>query len=214
MDEQRDAAQCAALRAVDEEEVPRWARAITDAPLTSLHDCLPAMRDEARARMPSASLPELPPFLYRGESGLYPETRSSLARLARDPVMSSRGLEQIMEITEAARAFLVQNWRFSELEASGFLQHYGLPTDWLDLTDDLSVAASFAGSLRVGQLGAMASLPTDRLVALGDCSTCRAVRSLCGRGVSMAGSSAAPHTGILNSHRQSTGSAYAGAFFA
>jgi hypothetical protein len=167
MDEQRDAAQRAALRAV-EEEVPRWARAITDAPLTSLHDCLPAMRDEARKRMPSASLPKLPPFLYRGESGLYPETRSSLARLARDPVMSSRGFEQIMEITEAARAFLVQNWRFSELEASGFLQHYGLPTDWLDLTDDLSVAASFAGSLRVGQLGAMASLPTDRLVALGD----------------------------------------------
>jgi FRG domain len=168
VDAERDAARRDALQPVDPEKVPPWARTITSEPVTSLHDCLLALREAGRERTGSgASDSNVPLFLYRGESGLYPETKSSLARLARDPAMSSRGFEQIMEVTEAARAFLVQQWRFAELEASGFLQHYGLPTDWLDLTDDVAVAASFAGSLRVGQLGAMAALPSDRLVAHG-----------------------------------------------
>jgi hypothetical protein len=173
VDDERDAARRVALQPVDPEEVPAWAHEIADQSVMSLHDCLSAMRDEpqpdAVARPVWSGEPQsLPAFMYRGESGLYRETRSSLARLARDPTMSARAFQEIMKITEAARLFLIENWRFTPLEASGFLQHYGLPTDWLDLTDDLAVAASFAGSLRVGQLGAMASLPTRRLAARGE----------------------------------------------
>lgn len=147
------------------DEVPAWAEAIGGPVHRSLNECLETMDEQAGRALSDRQA--RPPVLYRGESGLWVETRSSLARLAEDQELSVDGFRQIMEITESARTFLVLNWGFSEPEASGFLQHYGLPTDWLDLTDDLSVAASFASSLRVGQLGAMALLPTSRLEECG-----------------------------------------------
>jgi hypothetical protein len=163
-------------RSVKPEAVPDWAKALSDRTPASLHDCVEEMRVEAES-VGAQSFPlearhgagrPVPPFLYRGESGLYRESRSSLARLVHDSNISEKAFEQIVMVTETARSALMSQWRFDALEASAFLQHYGLPTDWLDLTDDLRVAASFASSLHVGQLGAIASLRTSLLLERGE----------------------------------------------
>ncbi len=101
-----------------------------------------------------------PDFVFRGESGAYKRTLSSMARLT--------GSDRAMEDVARIRARLVTDFRekcgLEPKEAIGFLQHYGYPTDYIDVTSDVSVAASFASSLRAGDEGAICILPTKPLV--------------------------------------------------
>jgi hypothetical protein len=104
-----------------------------------------------------------PQFLFRGESSAYPRTTSSLARLRTSVSMPLRGLEDIIRVTVGVRLALEEQLELPRLLAEGFLQHYGYPTELLDVTADLDIAASFASDLRVGDTGAVCVLQTELL---------------------------------------------------
>jgi hypothetical protein len=52
-------------------------------------------------------------------------------------------------------------------QSLGYLQHYGYPTDYIDFSADIFVAASFASQMPVGEAGALCIVPTSRLLAHG-----------------------------------------------
>lgn len=83
----------------------------------------------------------VPKYLYRGESGIFPSTLPSRARVSE--LFSSNELELIDELTSMASWV----WRLREGDAFrsvGWPQHYGFPTEALDLTSDPAVALHFA----------------------------------------------------------------------
>jgi hypothetical protein len=112
---------------------------------------------------PDASSYPVPDYVFRGESGVYKQTFSSLARLN----ASDRAKEDVTHILARLVGAFREKWGLGPQEAVGFLQHYGYPTDYIDVTSDVSVAASFASSLRIGDEGAICVLPTKQLVERG-----------------------------------------------
>ena len=76
-------------------------------------------------------------------------------------------LEDILRITIQARRGLEEKWKVASLLAEGLLQHYGMPTEYLDVTSDLNVAVSFATDLRVGEFGALCVAEHSELAAHG-----------------------------------------------
>jgi len=104
-----------------------------------------------------------PRFLFRGESSAYATTTSSLSRLRTSLSIPLSGLEDILRVTMGVRLALEEQLRMPRLLAEGFLQHYGYPTDFLDVTADVGVAASFASDLSVGDIGAVCVLQTELL---------------------------------------------------
>lgn len=104
-----------------------------------------------------------PRLLFRGESSFYPTTTSSLARLRTWASIPLRGIEDILRLTIGVRLAFEEELEMPRLLAEGFLQHYGYPTDFLDVTADLAVAASFASELGVGDSGVICVLPTELL---------------------------------------------------
>lgn len=78
--------------------------------------------------------------LFRGQSGLWPVV-SNLNRL--------NGSERDEAIKKAfvVQHFLNQNSMLSQDETIAALQHYGIPTNFVDFTTDPNVAAYFTTSL-------------------------------------------------------------------
>jgi hypothetical protein len=120
---------------------------------------LPYGRSILNPRSGSGSYP-VPDYVFRGESGVYKHTFTSMARLS----ASDRAMEDVAHIRAHVVTAFGEKFGLEPKEAVGFLQHYGYPTDYLDVTSDVSVAASFASSLRVGDEGAICILPTKPLV--------------------------------------------------
>jgi hypothetical protein len=117
---------------------------------------------------------ELPKYLFRGESGLYLQSRSSLDRLLTDTSLKIDTVEEILRVTLCVQRALETKWKLPSMLVQGFLQHYQLPTRYLDVTTDLDVAISFASDLPVGGLGAIAVLSTERLPRFGQLIDLRA----------------------------------------
>jgi FRG domain len=106
---------------------------------------------------------ELPAYLFRGESGAYPESRSSADRLVTNIKLSSFTIEEILRVTFRVKDAFEKKWKLPSMLAEGFLQHYQLPTRYIDVTTDLAVALAFASDLPVGGMGAICALPADKL---------------------------------------------------
>jgi hypothetical protein len=124
-----------------------------------------AARDVARdfADEPASLTWEAPRFLFRGESGLFPHTPTSLARVRSDLSLSVETIEAILAVSIRVRDQLSEQFELSLRLAAGLLQHYGLATPFLDVSPDLDVAVQFATSLAVGDWGALAVLPVESL---------------------------------------------------
>ncbi len=125
---------------------------------------LPYGRDLLSALSPTSPMPA---FLYRGESGVYPKTQTSMAR-AVSSSLPRAAIVDLKRVSERITRTLQRKFNLAADQALGFLQHYGFPTEFLDATSDPQVAASFACSLRVGEAGALCIIPTRQLVEQGE----------------------------------------------
>jgi FRG domain len=91
-----------------------------------------------------------PRYLYRGESRCFDSTCSSIDRVRAGS--DSDIAAEIEEIVEWVKAFTAHELELEEVGAHALLQHYGLPTELIDFTSDLGVAATFANDgLRDGE---------------------------------------------------------------
>jgi hypothetical protein len=107
---------------------------------------------------------EVPRYVYRGESGVFAKTLSSLDRVIADPRIPAPALQDILSTTLALRRDLQASWGLPPLLAEGFLQHYGMPTHDFDVSQSIDVACSFGSDLGVGEMGALCAMPTEPLV--------------------------------------------------
>ena len=90
-----------------------------------------------------------PAYLFRGEPGLFPQTQSSEERLVCLAEEGKLGLERnavnlLRSVSAQAQTGMLDQLGMSALTAVGFAQHYGLPTEFVDFTQSLDVAAHFA----------------------------------------------------------------------
>jgi hypothetical protein len=106
---------------------------------------------------------KLPRYYFRGEPGNYESTVSSLDRLRMRIDLPLRAIEDILRCKIRIQAKLVQQWNMSPMLAEGFLQHYGMPTNYIDVTHDLDVAVSFASDMKIGDVGRLCMIPLDSL---------------------------------------------------
>jgi hypothetical protein len=104
---------------------------------------------------------EVPQYLFRGESGAFPTTLPSIDRLARDFDFPARALEDILRVRLEVGRSLMEKAALPAMLAKGYAQHYGLPTELLDVTCDLRVAEAFACDLQVGEIGVIGVFPMD-----------------------------------------------------
>jgi hypothetical protein len=119
---------------------------------------------------PQAKSDSIPAYLFRGESGIFESAYSSRARLSasvRALDLDARALQDVDRISDRLVVALGEKCGLTPPQALAYLQHYGYPTDYIDVTSDVSVAASFASKLRVGDAGAVCIVPTERLLARG-----------------------------------------------
>ena len=108
---------------------------------------------------------EVPQYLFRGESGDYSTTLPSIDRLLLNFQFPVRALEDVLRARLTARQWLMEKGRVHPFATEGYCQHYGLPTEFVDVTFDLRVAASFASDLDPGAVGVLGIFPTDVLLA-------------------------------------------------
>lgn len=89
---------------------------------------------------------------YRGENQLFPESLPSLQRsLKRYKTVKEKELYRMvadMRIAEFSMLLQkfqhVKEWRYSDILYEPLAQHYGLETNWLDITTDFNIALFFA----------------------------------------------------------------------
>ena len=140
-------------------------------PLPSLSKVVAALRAISAEELPQpfgtdvlnaqSSRRSLPAFVFRGESAAYPKTCSSMARLRTGGSLSPDALADIDRFSEVLVHTFGEKWGLTRAQSLGFLQHYGYPTEFIDVTFDVSVAASFASWMRVGDEGALCLVPTQ-----------------------------------------------------
>lgn len=105
---------------------------------------------------------EAPKFLFRGEPDIYPQTIASGFRLEQDRTLVEEDRAEIGLLIQALAEWLSgpeSNFEMRRHEAFGLLQHLGLPTNYIDFSDDIEVALSFAvgckASGRVAKVGVL-----------------------------------------------------------
>lgn len=89
---------------------------------------------------------DIPRFLFRGERTYFRESESSIARMKRTTEPRLGGA--IEAITLCAARELGNLLKLGDMAAAGFCQHYGLPTELLDFTSNLTIACGFAAETR------------------------------------------------------------------
>ena len=143
---------------------------IIKAEFPSLHACI----DYIKANYPTDSITlnakeidgaaeftsTVPRFLFRGESCDLPSTVSSMQRLKHCSSWPPKVHIEIERISCEIDQQLQDFWHIGSMLSAGFCQHYGLPTELIDITAKLEVAAFFASDGTVGQKGRMAVFPS------------------------------------------------------
>jgi len=86
----------------------------------------------------------VPRFLFRGEERFFPETKSSIGRLAEHHQDCVR-FAQIIYMSIHHEFMFLDGYRIGGAkEATALLQHYGMPTPQIDLSGNFDVAIYFA----------------------------------------------------------------------
>lgn len=94
-----------------------------------------------------------PKYLFRGESGTWVSSLSSMQRIRDgiDPLTSkmcpkeaAKAFEEIKELALLAGQYVKEATRWDQMTAAGFLQHYEMPSEFLDFTASLQTALGFA----------------------------------------------------------------------
>ena len=104
---------------------------------------------------------EAPAYLYRGESYSYPTTPSFMRRMKTNPALPTDVKDVIEEVARRVDEGMQDMLELEPMLSAGFLQHYGIPTELLDVTDSLDVAAYFASGKEVGKKGLICVFPLD-----------------------------------------------------
>lgn len=106
---------------------------------------------------------DVPAYLYRGESYPYPTTTPSGYRLNKDRSLPKVVRDSVQDIIRRLDLEL-QDWmHFNPMYSAGFLQHYGAPTQFLDVTSSLDVAAYFASGGKIGGIGLICVFPVEHV---------------------------------------------------
>lgn len=106
---------------------------------------------------------EMPAYLFRGESTQYTSTTATIQRVPSDSALTERGRELVAKLASLIECDLREFLGLSQIDSAGFAQHYGLPTELLDLTSDTQVAGYFASTGKLGGKGYVAVFPTCKL---------------------------------------------------
>lgn len=131
----------------------------------TLTECVDVLRDT----FPASTTTDRPRFLFRGESCLYPTTHASGHRMLRDDKLGPEARCVIRDVTcataDMCSRYLAEHAdrvhgagppAYSEELAMAYVQHYGLPTNCIDFTASLDVAAAFGSDGRDEGFGAIA----------------------------------------------------------
>jgi hypothetical protein len=102
---------------------------------------------------------DVPAFLYRGENSAYPSTVSSMQRLKNDQSVSIGVREEIEQGAIALDQEMQKFMALNQMLSTGFVQHYGGPSELLDFTSRIDVAGFFASRGVVGQTGLFCVVP-------------------------------------------------------
>lgn len=116
-----------------------------------------------------------PKYLFRGENDFYPETKSNYDRVRG---FAQSDYESLYSYLLDLSVYLARNYfniydpsdpRYKPtiIELGGFLQHYGFPLHWLDLTQNLNVAAFFAVYKNQSTRGRIGIIETSSLTENG-----------------------------------------------
>lgn len=95
----------------------------------------------------------IPAFLYRGEEYAWPTTVSSNQRIEDSKVLTQETKDKFRIIGNRIDSELQNFSNLSPMYSAAYLQHYGLPTELLDITSDLDIAAYFASTGNIGETG-------------------------------------------------------------
>ena len=84
---------------------------------------------------------EIPRYYYRGKSKVYPSTTSSMQRV--QATQSPRVVSDVLKVVGDVDSQL-QGWLgIDSMLSAGYLQHYGFPTELLDISSSLETAGFF-----------------------------------------------------------------------
>lgn len=106
-----------------------------------------------------------PAYLFRGEASQYPTTTATMQRVSGEPGLSTRARDLVPGLVNYLEKQLRDFLNMSEMDSAGFAQHYGLPTELIDLTASPKVAAFFAASGMPGTRGYLAAFPVTSIVS-------------------------------------------------
>jgi hypothetical protein len=107
-----------------------------------------------------------PPYLFRGESGIYDSTHSVRARIELTfPGQMDRAQKRLSDMIQYCDGRLAAAIPgFSPQERTAFLQHYELPTYSLNATANLHAAAYFASFGDTNRIKLIAVIDTEKLL--------------------------------------------------
>jgi hypothetical protein len=106
-----------------------------------------------------------PKFLFRGESSQYATTTATMQRISGEQCLSPRARDLVPGIVKYLEEHLRDFLNMSEMESAGFAQHYGLPTELIDLTSSPKTAGFFATGGMPGTSGYLAAFPVTSLAS-------------------------------------------------
>lgn len=116
------------------------------------------------ATMRPAGYTMAPAFVFRGESNVaWTATTSSMERLRQTSGLSQSEQQEVLSVVTAIQEHLQKWLKLSPPLAAGLLQHYGFPTEVIDVSPRIEVAAFFAAFENVSGTGSITVFPLAAL---------------------------------------------------